>query len=84
MHYIDVGKQGGGAFVVIGRACWGDREYFVGPTIFGYVDEDIVIVRDRIIGPIFTVTIIKRPFMRLWRSPSILVMNWLLMCTPPI
>jgi aldehyde dehydrogenase (NAD+) len=53
MHYIDVGKNEGAQCVTGGRR-WGDRGYFIEPTIFTDVDDQMAIARDEIFGPVLS------------------------------
>lgn len=55
LKYIEIGK-GEGAEVITGGARLGDKGYFIKPTIFGAVKEDMQIVRDEIFGPVVTVS----------------------------
>lgn len=54
MHYIDLGKQQG-AQCVTGGARHGDRGYFVQPTLFADVQDDMAIAQDEIFGPVLSV-----------------------------
>ncbi len=58
MHYIDVGKQGG-AKCLTGGARHGDIGYFIKPTIFDRVSDDMPIAREEIFGPVMTVLSFK-------------------------
>jgi len=58
MSYIDIGK-GEGAKLVTGGARLGDRGYFVQPTIFGGVDNQMRIAQEEIFGPVAAVIPIK-------------------------
>lgn len=55
LKYIEIGKSEG-AKVVAGGARHGDKGFFVKPTIFGDVKEDMQIVKDEIFGPVVTIT----------------------------
>lgn len=55
LKYIEIGKSEG-AKVVAGGARHGDKGYFVKPTIFGDVKEDMQIVKDEIFGPVVTIS----------------------------
>ncbi|RLM00421.1 hypothetical protein CFD26_108640 [Aspergillus turcosus] len=54
MGYIDEGKKAG-ATVVTGGARHGEKGYYVQPTIFADVHEDMKIVKEEIFGPVCTV-----------------------------
>lgn len=54
MEYVDYGKQDG-ASCVTGGARVGDRGYFVEPTLFAGVTDDMRIARDEIFGPVLSV-----------------------------
>ena len=54
MHYIDVGKQEG-AECVTGGGRFGDRGYFIEPTLFDNVTDDMAIAKDEIFGPVLSV-----------------------------
>lgn len=55
LQYIDHGVNGGARLVTGGKRV--DREgYFVHPTIFADVTEDMAIVKEEIFGPVVTVT----------------------------
>ena len=58
LKYIDIGKEGG-ASVISGGERYGDKGYFVKPTIFGDVTEDMRIVKEEIFGPVATITKFK-------------------------
>ena len=54
MGYIDHGKSQG-ARVVTGGERYGDRGYFIKPTIFADVKDDMKIAVEEIFGPVLTV-----------------------------
>jgi len=54
MSYIEKGKQIG-ARVVTGGERLGNKGYFVRPTIFADVKDDMIIARDEIFGPVVCV-----------------------------
>jgi aldehyde dehydrogenase (NAD+) len=54
MHYIDVGNQDG-AQCVIGGKRFGQRGYFVEPTVFTGVTDDMAIAKDEIFGPVMNI-----------------------------
>ena len=53
LGYIDIGKQEGAKLVTGGERC-GERGYFVKPTIFDAVDNNMKIAREEIFGPVVT------------------------------
>ncbi|CAL9729642.1 aldehyde dehydrogenase 5, mitochondrial [Monosporozyma unispora] len=55
LKFIDIGTEEG-ARVVTGGERFGNKGYFVKPTIFADVKEDMSIVKDEIFGPIVTVS----------------------------
>jgi aldehyde dehydrogenase (NAD+) len=55
MGFIETGKKEG-ATVYMGGKRWGDEGYFIEPTIFTDVKEDMTIVREEIFGPVVTVS----------------------------
>ncbi|RHZ67320.1 aldehyde dehydrogenase family protein [Aspergillus thermomutatus] len=54
MGYIDEGKKAG-AKVVTGGARHGEQGYYIQPTIFADVHEEMKIVKEEIFGPVCTV-----------------------------
>jgi aldehyde dehydrogenase (NAD+) len=54
MHYIDLGKKEG-AQCLTGGSRWGDRGYYIEPTLFAGVRDDMAIARDEIFGPVMSV-----------------------------
>lgn len=54
MHYIELGKAGG-ARCVTGGSRLGQRGYFVEPTLFAEVSDEMAIARDEIFGPVLAV-----------------------------
>ena len=54
MHYIDLGKKEG-AQCLTGGSRWGDRGYYIEPTLFAEVRDDMAIARDEIFGPVMSV-----------------------------
>jgi aldehyde dehydrogenase (NAD+) len=58
MGYIDAGKKAG-ATVEIGGARKGDKGYFIEPTIFSNVTEDMKIVQEEIFGPVCSISKFK-------------------------
>ncbi|MGR3301524.1 MAG: aldehyde dehydrogenase family protein, partial [Candidatus Scalindua sp.] len=53
LGYIDTGKQEGAKLVTGGERC-GERGYFIKPTIFDAVDNNMKIAREEIFGPVVT------------------------------
>ena len=51
LGYIDTGKQEGAKLVTGGERC-GEKGYFIRPTIFDEVDNNMKIARDEIFGPV--------------------------------
>lgn len=58
LKYIEIGKNEG-ARVLTGGERLGDKGYFVKPTIFADVKEDMQIVKDEIFGPVVTISKFK-------------------------
>jgi aldehyde dehydrogenase (NAD+) len=58
LSYIDIGKDEGAKLVTGGQRI-GDRGYFVEPTIFGGVDNQMRIAQEEIFGPVAAVIRIK-------------------------
>jgi aldehyde dehydrogenase (NAD+) len=56
--YIDEGKKGG-ATVETGGKRKGEKGYFIEPTIFSNVTEDMKIQREEIFGPVCTISKFK-------------------------
>ena len=54
MHYIGLGKKEGAQCVGGGNRV-GDRGYFIEPTLFADVTDDMAIARDEIFGPVMSV-----------------------------
>jgi len=54
MRYIDRGRQQG-AKLVTGGQRQGDKGYFIQPTLFDAVDDDMDIAREEIFGPVLSV-----------------------------
>ncbi|ODN88459.1 aldehyde dehydrogenase (NAD+) [Cryptococcus wingfieldii CBS 7118] len=55
MSYVESGKEEG-ATVITGGARHGDKGYFVQPTIFGDVKQNMKIVKEEIFGPVVVVS----------------------------
>jgi aldehyde dehydrogenase (NAD+) len=54
LSYVDLGQKQGAKLVTGGRRA-GERGYFVEPTIFDNVKDDMAIARDEIFGPVVSV-----------------------------
>jgi aldehyde dehydrogenase (NAD+) len=54
MKYIDLGKKGG-ATCVTGGDRFGNKGYYVQPTLFENVKDDMAIAKDEIFGPVMSV-----------------------------
>jgi aldehyde dehydrogenase (NAD+) len=54
MHYINLGKKEG-AECLTGGARWGDRGYYIEPTLFTGVTDDMTIAKDEIFGPVLSI-----------------------------
>jgi aldehyde dehydrogenase (NAD+) len=58
LRYIDLGKKGG-AKCVTGGGRAGDRGYFIEPTLFDNVTDQMAIAREEIFGPVMSVLTFK-------------------------
>jgi aldehyde dehydrogenase (NAD+) len=58
MKYIELGRNEG-ATCVTGGERFGDKGYFVEPTLFDGVTDDMAIARDEIFGPVMSVLTFK-------------------------
>jgi len=54
MKYIDLGKREG-AECISGGSRWGEQGYYVEPTLFANVNDDMKIAQDEIFGPVMSV-----------------------------
>lgn len=54
MHYIDAGRKEGAQCVTGGKR-WGQRGYFIEPTLFAGVTDEMTIAKDEIFGPVLSV-----------------------------
>lgn len=54
MHYIDLGREQGAECVTGGDRVF-DRGYFIAPTVFSAVRDDMAIATDEIFGPVVSV-----------------------------
>ena len=59
LGYVDLGQKQGAKLVVGGKRV-GDRGFFVEPTIFDNVRDDMAIARDEIFGPVVSVLPFKQ------------------------
>ncbi|PKS12482.1 hypothetical protein jhhlp_000688 [Lomentospora prolificans] len=55
LSYIEEGKKGG-AKLLHGGARYGDKGYFIDPTVFVDTTEDMKIVREEIFGPVVAIS----------------------------
>ncbi|EDO17288.1 hypothetical protein Kpol_538p48 [Vanderwaltozyma polyspora DSM 70294] len=55
LEYVDIGKKEGATLVTGGERI-GNKGYFVRPTIFSDVREDMRIVKEEIFGPVVTIS----------------------------
>ena len=58
MKYIGIGKEQG-ATMVSGGGRYGDKGFFVQPTLFDGVKDDMAIAREEIFGPVMSVLTFK-------------------------
>lgn len=54
MHYIDLGKKEGAECLTGGRR-WGERGYYIEPTLFAGVNDEMSIAKDEIFGPVLSI-----------------------------
>lgn len=54
LHYVDLGQKQGARLVAGGRRR-GDRGFFIEPTVFDGVRDEMAIARDEIFGPVVSV-----------------------------
>jgi aldehyde dehydrogenase (NAD+) len=54
LDYVDIGKSEGASIVSGGRR-WGERGYFVEPTVFAHVEHEMRISQEEIFGPVVSV-----------------------------
>ena len=54
LHYIEVGKNEG-ARLLCGGKRWGNKGYFVEPTIFADVTDNMTIAKEEIFGPVMSI-----------------------------
>ena len=55
LSYVEIGKKEG-ATLIAGGERLGNKGYFVKPTVFGDVREDMRIVKEEIFGPVVTIS----------------------------
>ncbi|KAK4853259.1 hypothetical protein QYF36_006207 [Acer negundo] len=53
LSYIEHGKREGASLLTGGKPC-GDKGYYIEPTIFADVKEDMLIAKDEIFGPVLS------------------------------
>jgi len=58
LGYVEAGKKEG-AKLLTGGARIGDKGYFIQPTVFGDVEDDMTICREEIFGPVQTIQKVK-------------------------
>jgi aldehyde dehydrogenase (NAD+) len=58
MKYIDLGQKGGAKMLTGGKR-HGDKGYYVEPTLFDRVTDDMQIAKDEIFGPVMSVLTFK-------------------------
>jgi aldehyde dehydrogenase (NAD+) len=58
MHYIDAGKKEGAKLLTGGKRM-GERGYFIEPTVFDNVKDDMTIAKEEIFGPVMNVLSFK-------------------------
>ena len=54
MNYIDIGKKEGGKLQTGGKRV-GSKGFFVEPTVFSDVTDDMTIAKEEIFGPVMTI-----------------------------
>jgi len=54
LGYVESGKKDG-ARLVCGGKRWGEKGYFIEPTIFADVNDDMTIAREEIFGPVMSI-----------------------------
>ena len=55
LGYVDLGQKQGAKLVCGGKRAGDGKGYFVEPTIFDNVKDDMAIARDEIFGPVVSV-----------------------------
>lgn len=54
LRYVESGKKDG-ARLVCGGKRWGDKGFYIEPTVFADVTEDMAIAREEIFGPVMSI-----------------------------
>jgi aldehyde dehydrogenase (NAD+) len=54
LKYIEIGKQEGAKLLAGGKR-WGTKGYFVEPTVFADVTDDMTIAKEEIFGPVMSI-----------------------------
>ena len=54
LNYIEIGKKEG-AKLLLGGKRWGNKGYFVEPTVFADVEDHMTIAKEEIFGPVFCI-----------------------------
>ncbi|KAF1315785.1 Aldehyde dehydrogenase, partial [Globisporangium splendens] len=54
LNYISIGKKEGAKILTGGKRV-GDKGYFIEPTVFADVEDDMTIAREEIFGPVMTI-----------------------------
>lgn len=54
LTYIEHGKREGAKLIAGGNRCCGDKGYYIEPTIFSDVEDDMLIAKDEIFGPVMS------------------------------
>ncbi len=54
LHYIELGKREGAECITGGKR-WGDRGYYIEPTLFANVKDEMTMAREEIFGPVLCV-----------------------------
>ncbi len=63
IDYINIGEQEGAKLILDGRDCniqGYDKGFFVGPTIFDYVKNNMTIYKEEIFGPVLSVVRVNK------------------------
>ncbi len=60
LHYVKLGEEQGATLLTGGERV-GSKGFFVQPTIFDNVKDDMAIARDEIFGPVVSVLAVPRP-----------------------
>jgi aldehyde dehydrogenase (NAD+) len=54
LHYIETGKQEG-AKLLLGGKRWGNKGFYIEPTVFVDVEDHMTIAKEEIFGPVFCI-----------------------------